>query len=85
MFSNSAVTPDGDRVPYAAPQVPFNSIWSSGVVSNWLEDDRMLVPQTATVSFKPCLLSANNGYFVNILRVRQKGVLSRHRRAGAVL
>jgi quercetin dioxygenase-like cupin family protein len=55
-----------------------------GVLSNWLEDDRMWVPQTATVSFKPCLLSASNGYFVNILRVRQKGVLSRHRHAGAV-
>jgi hypothetical protein len=32
----------------------------------------MWVPQTATVSFKPCLLSASNGYFVNILRVRRK-------------
>jgi len=86
MPSNSAVKPDGDRVPYAAPQVPFMQpdMVYSGVLSDWLEDDRMWVPQTATVSFKPCLLSASNGYFVNILRVRQKGVLSRHRHAGAV-
>jgi hypothetical protein len=86
MFSNSAVKPDGDRVPYAAPPVPFMQpdMVHSGVLSNWLEDDRMWVPQTATVSFKPCLLSASNGYFVNILRVRQKDVLSRHRHAGAV-
>src|SRR4051812_15814927 len=84
MPSNSAVKPDGDRVPYAAPQVPFMQpdMGHSGVLSDWLEDDRMWVPQTATVSFKPCLLSASNGYFVNILRVRQKGVLSRHRHAG---
>ena len=44
----------------------------------------MWVPQTAAVSFKPCLLSAGNGYFVNILRVRRNGILSRHRHAGAV-
>ena len=86
MPSNSAVKPDGDRVPYPAPQVPFMQpdMVHSGVLSDWLEDDRLWVPQTATVSFKPCLLSASNGYFVNILRVRQKGVLSRHRHAGAV-
>src|ERR1035437_1465638 len=28
-----------------------------------VKDDRMWVPQTAAVSFKPCLLSAGNGYF----------------------
>ena len=74
MPSNSAVKPDGDRVPYAAPQVPFMQpeMVHSGVLSDWLEDDRMSVPQTATVSFKPCLPSASNGYFVNILRVARK-------------
>src|SRR5437879_3509411 len=84
MFSNSAVKPDGDRVPYAAPQTPFMQpdMVHSGVLSNWLDDDRMWVPQTATVSFKPCLLSASNDYFVNILRVRQKGVLSRAQTRG---
>jgi len=63
MPSNSAVKPDGDRVPYAAPQVPFMQpdMVHSGVLSDWLEDDRMWVPQTATVSFKPCPLSASNG------------------------
>jgi 2,4'-dihydroxyacetophenone dioxygenase len=30
------------------------------------------------------LLSASNGYFTNILRVRQNGILARHRHAGAV-
>lgn len=55
-----------------------------GVLTDWLRDDELWVPMTATVSFKPCVLSASNGYFTNILRVRQNGVLSRHRHAGAV-
>lgn len=86
MPSNSAVKPDGDRVPCAVPQVPFMQpdMVHSEVLSDWLEEDRMWVPHAATVSFKTCLLSASNGYFVNILRVRQNGVLSRHRHAGAV-
>ena len=56
----------------------------AGVLTEWMQDDRMWIPQTATVSFKPCLLSASNGYFVNILRARQNGILSRHRHTGAV-
>src|SRR5260370_42040730 len=52
MPSNSAVKPDGDRVSYAAPQVPFMQpdMVHSGVLSDWLEDDRMWVPQTANTS-----------------------------------
>jgi 2,4'-dihydroxyacetophenone dioxygenase len=54
------------------------------VLSDWLRDDELWVPQTETVWFKPLLLSASGGYFVNILRVRQNGILSRHRHAGPV-
>jgi len=42
------------------------------------------VPQSKDVSFRPLILSASQGYFVNILRVRKSGILSRHRHAGPV-
>lgn len=48
------------------------------------EDDRFWVPQSEGVSFKPLLLSVSQGYFVNILRVRRHGIVSRHRHAGPV-
>lgn len=86
MLSNKVVKSDEDYIPYALPQVPFMShdMVHTGVLGDWLKDDQLWVPQTATVSFKPCLFSASNGYFVNILRVRQNGILSRHRHSGAV-
>ncbi|KAF3806846.1 hypothetical protein GCG54_00007096 [Colletotrichum gloeosporioides] len=34
--------------------------------------------------FRPLLLSVSGGYFVNIIRVRRSGILSRNRHAGAV-
>jgi 2,4'-dihydroxyacetophenone dioxygenase len=77
---------DESPSPYMGSQVPFLStdLVHPGALTNWLEDDRFWVPTTSTVSFKPLLLSASNGYFVNLLRVRQKGILSRHRHAGPV-
>ena len=76
---------DEESAHYAQPQIPFISpeLVHPGVLTNWLEDD-LWVPSSPTVSFKPMLLSVSNGYFVNILRVRQNGVLHRHRHAGAV-
>lgn len=47
-------------------------------------DERLWVPQAEQVSFRPLLLSVTQGYFVNLLRVRRSGVLSRHRHAGPV-
>ena len=47
-------------------------------------DERLWVPQSESVSFRPLLLSVSQGYFVNILRVRRTGILSRHRHAGPV-
>jgi 2,4'-dihydroxyacetophenone dioxygenase len=86
MFSDNTLMPDEDRIPYSLPQAPFMApdLVHAGVLEEWMEDDRLWVPMTPTVSFKPCLLSASNGYFVNVLRVRHNGVLSRHRHAGAV-
>lgn len=48
------------------------------------DDEKFWVPQSKDVSFKPLVLSVSQGYFVNILRVRKNGILSRHRHAGPV-
>lgn len=83
---NTPVKPDELAIPYALPQVPFMSpdMVHPGVMTTWLEDDNLWVPVTKSVSFKPLLLSASGGYYINLLRVRQSGVLSRHRHSGAV-
>jgi 2,4'-dihydroxyacetophenone dioxygenase len=47
-------------------------------------DERLWVPQASDVTFRPLLFSVSQGYFVNILRVRTSGILSRHRHAGPV-
>lgn len=50
-----------------------------------LEHDKHLwVPQSPDVEFRPLLLSVSEGYFVNILRVRRTGIVSRHRHSGPV-
>jgi hypothetical protein len=57
------------------------------VVEHALEldlDARLWVPQGPGVDFRPLLFSVSQGYFVNFLRVRRSGVLSRHRHAGPV-
>src|SRR5689334_5173838 len=78
--------PDEQALPYQLPQAPYMSadLVHPGVMSDWLLDDNLWVPSTATVSFKPLLLNASQGYYVNLLRVRGSGVVSRHRHSGAV-
>lgn len=84
--STSTQKPDEKAVPYQLPQAPFMSadLIHAGAMSSFLEDDKMWVPSTATVSFKPLLLCPSQGYYVNLLRVRGSGVVSRHRHSGAV-
>ncbi|KQN49763.1 cupin [Serratia sp. Leaf50] len=78
--------PDELAIPYNRPQVPYMSpdLVLPGVLSEWLNDDNLWVPVTKTVSFKPLLLNTTGGYYINLLRVRQSGVLSRHRHSGGV-
>ncbi len=47
-------------------------------------DEHLWVPQAESVSFKPLVLAVSQGYYVNLLRVRKAGVLSRHRHTGPV-
>lgn len=48
------------------------------------EDERVWVPVEENVWFRPLCLSASSGYWMNLLRVRKSGVLSRHRHPQAV-
>ena len=72
---------------------PFRGEQPTGMVNDLVvlgaidldnSDERLWVPQAEDVSFRPLLLSVTQGHFVNLLRVRRSGVLSRHRHAGPV-
>lgn len=74
----------GDKMtPY---QLPFpKEADQEIVVPNAVsEDERVWVPQAENVWFRPLCLNASSGYWMNLLRVRKSGVLSRHRHAQAV-
>lgn len=43
------------------------------------QDERIWVPQAENVWFRPLCLNRSQGYWMNLLRVRKSGVLSRHR------
>jgi len=48
------------------------------------DDERIWVPQAENVWFRPLLLNTTAGEWVNLLRVRRSGVLSRHRHPAPV-
>lgn len=48
------------------------------------QDERLWVPQAENVWFRPLCLNRSQGYWMNLLRVRKSGVLSRHRHPQAV-
>jgi quercetin dioxygenase-like cupin family protein len=77
--------PDRSRVPYQSAQPA--GVKSEVYVANALDlesGENQWIPQADGVDFKPLLFDVNAGYFVNILRVRKAGVLSRHRHSGTV-
>jgi len=71
-------TADESRVPYRHPQ-PEHSPPELVIPDVLPKDERLWVPQAENVWFRPLCLSASRGYWVNLLRVRKSGVLSRHR------
>jgi 2,4'-dihydroxyacetophenone dioxygenase len=77
---------DVSAAPYSGP--PLYSVPEDLVIPGVLDidncDERLWVPQTQDVWFRPLLFSVSQGYFVNLLRVRKSGILSRHRHAGPV-
>jgi 2,4'-dihydroxyacetophenone dioxygenase len=48
------------------------------------DEELLWVPQTESVSFRPLCLCVSGGYYVNLLRVKGSGLLSRHRHPGPV-
>src|SRR5438876_53465 len=78
-----AEPPEKARSPYRL-RMPYGMI-PDFVTSEVLPaDERLWVPQSDDVSFRPLLFGVSHGYYVNVLRVRRSGVLSRHRHAGPV-
>jgi 2,4'-dihydroxyacetophenone dioxygenase len=78
--------PDVSKIPYQLPQ-------PTGIVPDILHrnildlddhNEQLWVPQAKGVVFRPIVLNVSQGYYVNILRVRSSGVLSRHRHSGPV-
>lgn len=47
-------------------------------------DERIWVRQAENVWFRPLCLNVSQGYWVNLLRVRKSGILSRHRHPNPV-
>ncbi|HEY8567352.1 MAG TPA: 2,4'-dihydroxyacetophenone dioxygenase family protein [Beijerinckiaceae bacterium] len=73
------VTPINEKwVPYKHPQ-PKESPPELIVPNAIPLDERVWVPLEENVWFRPLLLAASRGYWMNLLRVRKAGVLSRHR------
>jgi 2,4'-dihydroxyacetophenone dioxygenase len=76
---------DDSKIAYQLPQ-PAGMV-SDIFVGSALDldgDERDWVPQSKDVAFKPLILNVTHGYYINILRVRASGVLSRHRHTGPV-
>lgn len=74
---------DMRSMPYQLP-MPAEAL-SELVVPNAIPaDERIWVPQGADVWFRPLCLNRSSGYWMNLLRVRRSGVLSRHRHPQSV-
>ena len=71
------------RMPY---QLPFPKEAQEEIVIPGAipDDERIWVPQGENVHFRPLCLNRSQGYWMNLLRVRKSGVLSRHRHPQAV-
>lgn len=69
---------DEKFAPYRKPQ-PADSPPELVIPDAIPTDERIWVPVEDNVWFRPLCLSASRGYWMNLLRVRRAGVLSRHR------
>ena len=71
------------RMPYQFDQ-PADILSDLVVAPAVPDDERIWVPQAENVWFRPLCLNRSAGYWMNLLRVRKSGVLSRHRHPGPV-
>lgn len=88
MYASTAMNVDatasrankGDEPRGGLPEIFVPSVLPEGI-----DDEELLwVPQTDSVSFRPLCLCVSSGYYVNLLRVKGAGMLSRHRHPGPV-
>lgn len=66
------------------PKEALPDIFVPNVMPDGIDEELLWVPQTDTVSFRPLCFCTSGGYYVNLLRVKGAGVLSRHRHPGPV-
>jgi 2,4'-dihydroxyacetophenone dioxygenase len=66
------------------PVLPSGLIRPEVAVAAIPDDERVWVPQAEHVDFRPLLLNTVTGQWLNLLRVRRSGIVSRHRHPGAV-
>lgn len=83
--ANAGNHPDSRKIAYQLPQ-PAGvrpDIFLPDAI-NLSAKEEFWVPQADGVWFKPLILNVSEGYYVNLLRVKRAGVLSRHRHSGPV-
>jgi len=66
------------RMPYQLP-FPEEALPEIVIPDAVPKDERIWVPQAENVWFRPLCLNRSQGYWMNLLKVRKSGVLSRHR------
>lgn len=83
---SSIERPQASAIPYKGSKLPHvpEDLVIPNVFDNLDFDERYWVPQAENIWFRPLLFCVSQGYFVNILRVRKSGILSRHRHTGPV-
>ncbi|MCR9294811.1 MAG: 2,4'-dihydroxyacetophenone dioxygenase family protein [bacterium] len=74
---------DLTRMPYQLP-MPAEAQADLVVPCAIPENENIWVPQAENVWFRPLCLNTSQGYWVNLLRVRKSGILSRHRHPNPV-
>ena len=70
---DSEIETENEAIPYRGEQpygVPDDLV-IGGILDVDNTDERLWVPQSKDVTFRPLLLSVSQGYFVNLLRVRR--------------
>lgn len=82
-MSESTKIQDIGKMPYQLP-FPKDALEEIVIPGAIATDERLWVPQAENVSFRPLCLNRSQGYWMNLLRVRKSGVLSRHRHPQAV-
>jgi 2,4'-dihydroxyacetophenone dioxygenase len=85
-ISSDTPRPDGLAIPYRGvqPVDMLPDLFLGGALDLDGGDERLWVEQAPGVSFRPLMFGVAQGYYVNLLRVRASGLLSRHRHSGPV-